>query len=224
MKRKLPFWATLLTFLGLLILCTLGTWQIQRLSWKEDIIAQLDKAYEINPDTALNLEAAQNYDYGTVTGTFLPQKAILLGPRTREGDVGNDLIVPLEINNKTLFINLGWSAWPLDEMPIDHLQNKDIQITGLIIIPSWNSFTPENKPEENLWFRLDVEEIARVKNLPNPYPFILRAESTNYKMDAAFPNNEKLYPNNNHLQYAIFWFAMAAALLSVYILRFVKRG
>lgn len=219
---KLPFWATFFTILGIGILCALGTWQIQRLAWKNDIIARLDKAYETQGATALNLDTPpHDYSYGRVKGRFLPDQAFLLGPRTQNKKIGNDLIVPLLIDKHTLFINMGWSDSPLYKMPIRHLQGKNVWFEGLIVTPHWNSFTPQNEPDKDLWYRLDTREIATIKNLPDAYPFILRAEHASHKFDAAFPNNEKLYPNNNHLQYALFWFAMAIALLAVYILRFI---
>ena len=219
---KLPFWATFLTLLGLCILCALGTWQIQRLTWKNDLISRLDAAYESSASTALDLDNInQDYVYGRIKGRFMPDNALLLGPRTQDKKIGHDLIVPLKTGNRTLLINMGWSDWPLGEMPIHHLQNRNVWFDGMIITPGWNSFTPPNEPDKNMWYRLDVKEIAETKQISDPYPFILRAEHASHKFDAAFPNNKRIYPKNNHLQYAIFWFAMAAALLTIYMLRFV---
>lgn len=219
---KLPFWATFLTLLGLCILCGLGTWQLQRLEWKNDIIARLGVAYDGNTSIPLDLDNInQDYVYGRVKGTFIPSKALLLGPRTQDKKIGHDLIVPLKIKDRTLLINMGWSDWPLDEMPIHHLQNRNVWFEGMVVTPGWNSFTPENETDKNLWYRLDTREIAETKRLNDPYPFILRAEQASHKFDAAFPNNKRVYPKNNHQQYAMFWFAMAAALLAVYVLRFI---
>lgn len=222
---RLPFWATLLTLLGLIVLCGLGAWQVQRLAWKQDIITKLDQAYEGQSSAALDLDnITDNFAYGRVSGRLLADKALLLGPRTQNKEIGNDLIVPLQTNGRTLLINMGWSNWPLEDMPIKHLNGKTVWFEGLINTPHWNSFTPPNEPDKDLWYRADINEIAEVKALKEPYPFVLRAEHASHKYDAAFPNNERLYPNNNHLQYAFFWFAMATALIVIYVLRFITNN
>lgn len=221
---KLPFWATFLTILGLVILCGLGSWQLQRLAWKNDLITQLDAAYDNQTSVPIALDKIdQDYIYGRVSGRLLTGKALLIGPRTQDKEIGHDLIVPLQTNDRTLLVNMGWSNYPLDEMPIYHLQGKKVWFEGMIVTPSWNAFTPENDPQNGLWYKLDIDQIAAIKDLKNPYPFILRAEAASHKYDTAFPNNDRLYPNNNHLQYAFFWFAMAGALLVVYVLRFLKK-
>jgi len=227
-SRKLPFWATLFTLLGLCILCALGIWQLQRLAWKKDLITTLEASY--NQERPASLDLAQNppeFAYGRITGNFLPHKAFLLGPPRIQDEVpGYDLIVPLQISDQTLLINMGWTPHPLDKQPIYHLQDQTLAFYGLLRMPGWNAFTPKNQPEKNIWFRLNTTEIASAKALENLYPSYLMANRANYKFDAAFFGDSaqnKLMPNNNHLQYALFWFAMAIALLSVYTLRFLKR-
>ena len=225
MSIKLPFWATTLTLIGVITLISLGTWQLQRLAWKNDLIEQLNTAYESENSATLDLENINpdGFTYGRVSGTFLPHKAILLGPRTRNKEIGHDLLVPLKVSNRTLIINMGWTKYSLDELPIYHLKNKNVWFEGLVRTPKWNSFTPENVPAENLWYKADINEIAEVKDLKSPYPFVLRAENASHKFDAAFPNNERLMPNNNHMQYALFWFSLALSLIVIYVLRFIVK-
>ena len=59
---KISFWATIFIALGVVVLCTLGTWQLQRLAWKEDIMAKLDAAYD-NPIKNPNLSDLKNNDF-----------------------------------------------------------------------------------------------------------------------------------------------------------------
>lgn len=225
MTTKLPFWATIFTIAGVIVLCGLGTWQIQRLTWKNEIIAGLNAAYDNPQSQAIDISAFKpgSFVYGRVSGVFLPDKAILLGPKTKDGKIGNDLIVPVKQNGTAIFVNMGWTASKLEDLPIHHLQNKKLWFEGLARTPRWNSFTPENNPEKNLWYKPDLTEIAAVKNLQHPAPFILHAERASHKFDAAFPNNERWMPANNHLQYAAFWFTMALALCAVYVLRFIRK-
>ncbi|MCB1651180.1 MAG: hypothetical protein KDI46_03920 [Alphaproteobacteria bacterium] len=227
---KLPFWATFFTVLSVCVLCALGTWQLQRLAWKEGLIAQLDAAYatKSSEPIALYQKVAPEYEYGTVNGRFLANKAFLLGPpQMHDEQAGYDLVVPLETEAGTLLVNMGWTPYSLKAQPIYHAQGQPVSFTGLLRLPRWNTFTPLNVPEKDVWFRLDMQEVAAAKDLKDIYPAYLLADSASYKFDAAFFGDgdvRRVYPPNNHLQYAMFWFAMAGALVVVYVLRFVKRS
>ncbi len=223
---KIPFWATFLTIIGLIILCTLGTWQLQRLSWKNDLIQKLDSAYNQKAPQEINLwqKTVPEFTYGYIKGTFLPDKAFLLGPPTMKNETpGLNLIVPIKTQDLTLLVNMGWTSTTLDKQPIHHLKNKEITFHGLLKHSKWNIFTPQNQPENDVWYRLNINEISTAKNLENLYPATLIADRANYKFDAKFFNDDnqnRPAPNNNHLQYALFWFTMAAILSIIYILRF----
>jgi surfeit locus 1 family protein len=229
MIRKPPFWATLFTLLGIGVLCSLGVWQLQRLSWKQEIIERLNAAYDTvhserqAPEIDFGTMQESDFRYGRAQGIFMADKALLLGPKTRDGKIGYDLIVPLATKQGTLLVNLGWTT----EKGLDYIRYHDgraMSFAGLARRMHWNAFTPANKPQENLWYKPDITEIAKAKNLENPLPFFLFAEESHTKFDAPFPNNERWQPNNNHLQYAIFWFTMAGALIVVYILRFLRKN
>lgn len=221
-ENKVPVWGTILTILGVIILCALGTWQLQRLQWKQDILDKLDNAYKANQNAALNPADMTKNDfmYGRVTGSLLAEKAILLGPRVRDGIVGEHLIVPLETNDGVLFVNLGWTDQTLDSQPLDIYKGQTLWLEGLARAPDWNSFTPDNIPQEDIWYKTNIEQIADTKSLANPLPYILYAERASVDFNGLFPNHKRWAPNNNHLQYAFFWFAMAAAMIGVYGLRF----
>lgn len=221
--QKPPALPTLLTILGVAILCGLGTWQVYRLAWKTEIIARLDAAYGGERSKPLDIKAFEDemFGFGRLEGIFLPEKALLIGPKTRDGEIGKDLIAPLKTPQGTVLIDMGWTQYPLDELPIYHLSGKKVWFEGLAYRPTWNSFTPENDPQNDVWYKPDTEEIARDKNLENVLPFMFRALHASHKMDAQFPNNEPWYPNNNHLYYTIFWFTMAGVMIVIYALRFI---
>ena len=218
------------------------------MAWKNDLITNLETAYKTQFNTPLDFDEVnikktisggtrgaptisttivqpQEFKYGRVTGKLLNEKAFLVGPRTLDKKIGHNLIIPMSINSsqKTLLINLGWTDAQLHELLIDSFYDQTIWFEGITIVPKWNKFTPKNVPEKDLWYRLDIKQIAKTKDLTNVEPFILRAERSSENFGGKLPNNKKLYPNNNHLQYALFWFTMAAALTIIYALRFIKR-
>jgi len=225
-RITLPFWATLFTVLGVAVLCTLGAWQIQRLAWKETVINKLDAAYETpitNPDLS-NMDEDE-FVYGEIKGRFIFEKSILLGHTIKDENPGKLLITPLETPQGTILINLGFNPneQPLNDHLLNVYNNETMSFTGIIRKPSWNSFTPDNIPEENIWYRLNVPQIAADKDLQNPIPFVMYADSASQKFDGDFPNNTRWEPNNNHAQYALFWFSLAGALIIIYGLRFLKK-
>lgn len=223
-KPSFPYLATILMLVGVVILCALGTWQLQRLSWKNNFIEQLDRAYAGERTQALDLNT--EFSFGQVQGFFLSDEAVLVGPRTRDGEIGAHVIVPLAIDGgHTLFVNLGWSDAD-DVKAFEKLfrpaQAQSISFSGLLRASDWNSFTPENVPESDVWYRADPIDIANAKGLVKPVPYILYAERASYDFDGVFPNNERHYPNNNHMQYAFFWFSLAGVLFVIYVLRFLR--
>lgn len=222
--RRPPFWASILTLCGAGILCTLGTWQLQRLTWKTEIIEKLSAAYAVGEVKDLDIQALGDVDfiYGRVKGRFLSDKAFLFGVRVKDEKPGADLIVPVRTKEGDVLVNLGFATGALEVQPIHHLKNKSVWFEGLARNVRWNAFTPENRPEKNIWYRLDWAQIEAAKDLKNLAPAVVYAERASHKFDAAFPNNERTYPNNNHLQYALFWFAMAGVLIVVYGFRFLR--
>lgn len=217
--------AGLLTLTGVGILCGLGTWQVQRLEWKQGIIARLDDA-RARPQnfTFAELQALDTQPlplaYGSVRGTLLSQKEILVGPKTNEdGDIGYELVTPLKISGGTVLVDRGW----IDEGARDPAQRTHLKASGPVTFsgiarrPDYNRFTSGNNPAGDLWFKIDVAQIAAAKNLGATAPLVLYAETADRKFDGARMNPPGWAPRNNHRQYAIFWFSMAAVLAAFYI-------
>ena len=223
-NKRIPFWASFLTVIGVVVLCGLGTWQLQRLAWKTDIIAGLEAAYDSQSGATVFAQGftGGEFIFGTVEGTFLPSKLVKLGPRTGGGTISYDVLVPLAIGESVLFVNLGLNPEPYKKLKLSEFENKTIRFEGLARVPGWNSFTPENEPENERWYRADIQQMAAVRNLDNPLPHILYAETASEDL-GPFPHNTRWMPKNNHLQYALFWFTMAGALVVVYVLRFIRK-
>ena len=101
---------------------------------------------------------------------------------------------------------------------------SDIELSGA---GCTTAITPnqlvQSSSENDIWYRPDIFQIATEKDLKNPIPFMMYADSASQKFDAQFPNNTRWQPNNNHAQYALFWFSLAGALIVIYVLRFLKK-
>ncbi len=223
---KLPLGPTVMTVCGVGILAALGTWQVQRLHWKNDIIAKLNAGYEKAAPIDEPLLAQWSLEkeplgYGTISGRLQRNKSILLGPRTDgDGRAGYHLLVPVELDNgKTLIVNAGW----VSEMWKDNTEDRlallpmePVTASGVVHKPDWSSFASKNAPAADMWFRADITEIAGAKDVESPYPFILYADKINPALTDVEPHEERWLPRNKHAQYAMFWYALGVVMLAVY--------
>lgn len=225
---KIPFWATALTLLGVIILCTLGTWQVQRLHWKEKLLTQIDALYEspaaTNPVTlqTLNEASLRGDDFlrGTIRGHYLPEKTFHTGPRILDDQQGAHLYTPFALQGGgTVLVNRGWV--PNDNAASIPTPSGIINAPGLFRKPDRaNTFTPPDDVQGNIFYQIDPEKIAVAKNLDQPAPYILYLERDDVgTLPRAISAKPEL--NNNHKSYALFWFTMAGVLVVIYILRFI---
>ena len=85
--------------------------------------------------------------------------------------------------------------------------------------------TPDNDPEANEWFWIDIPTMAQVVGLdtalpltltPDP-PFVLEA-ATGSERTTPVPAMVRVTIQNNHLKYALTWFGLAAVLVGVYLI------
>ncbi len=227
---KLPLRETLITSACICILCGLGTWQIKRLEWKEAMISGLQSAYDAGnaqaPLSATSLNALAQTEkpllYGHLGLTLLRHNAIYVGPKTQDSKIGYHLVVPARIDTKspTLFVNLGWVdeiAKTQKDFAEKNLPEK-ADLSGLIRKPDWSSFTSNNSPQNNLWFRTDINEIKTYLGFENVYPFVLYVDGTDASLNGVTLHEKGWLPRNNHRQYAIFWFSLAGVLCMIYAL------
>lgn len=229
----IPLWATVFTILGIIILCTLGMWQLQRLDEKKVLLAKIEASTAVDPmeqrlraATFINAEQrGQDFIAGHVIGRYLHRHEIILGPRTYEGLSGYHVITPVILEDGgTLLVNRGWV--PDDKTDPESrsasLTPGSAVITGIARKPeSKGRFTPDNQPEEGKWFWPDMKAIAKTHQLINVMPYMFYAQSSQFQT-YSFPRplNTTWKPANNHLGYALFWFTMAFILALFYYLRF----
>ena len=211
---------------ALLTLLKLSHWQIERLEWKNNVIGTLDAEYQKDPAqhqfTFAQLKALDDEDmplyYGRVSGQLLFDKEILVGPKPFDGAIGYNIITPLKLSSSAhILVNRGW----IEESKTSTLKTprkpqSTIHIDGVFRKPQWNKFTPNNSPENDIWTKLDITQIAQAKDIAPIAPVILYASNLSITFDNIILQDQKWYPRNKHKQYAIFWFAMALTLIFVF--------
>lgn len=236
-----PFWATVWAIVGIAILCTLGTWQLQRLEWKNGLIAAIDTAKVATPadmsaeqiiQTAPTATAPRDdfFQRVRITGRYLHNHEIILKPRPNPENPNSQktgfylvTLFLLDDNTTTLPVLRGWVA----DIDDQFIQRPDAPVTiiGTLRAPTaTNPFTPKNNPETGMWFTINHADLAAASGLDTIAPVVLYEETR--RADVGWPIPVPATPNmnNNHLQYAIFWFMMAGVLAVMYVLRFIVYG
>ncbi|GAA5892681.1 cytochrome oxidase assembly protein SHY1 [Sporobolomyces salmoneus] len=222
--RARPF----LLLVGLMPIFTfgLGAWQIKRLKWKVDLIDQLDKKLHQEPvglpariDPAAIPEFAWRKVF--VTGTFDHANSIVLGPKTRDGQIGYHVITPLVrgVGKDTIMVNRGFvkrEVKDAKDRPAS-LTNEKVEIVGMLRDQEPpNSFTPKNDPSKGQWVFSDIAGMAQhtgsepvlVDQIYGDHPG--KAE-VYLRQGIPVGRNASIELRNMHATYAATWFSLSLA-------------
>ena len=210
MKNKFLF--SVFVYFIILVLISLGSWQIYRLSWKLDLINQIENSLKNEPVELSSIEE-KNFLRVKTSGKIDFQKQIYLYNLNENGKPGFEVINPILINDKNYLINRGWI--PFKKKDSEEIYEFDENnIVGILRFQGRkNIFKPDNDIKENYWFSLDREDILEFtgKKFSN---YIIYLDG-NYQ----FPKPKKITANisNNHKKYAITWFSLAISILLLYL-------
>ena len=210
MKNKLLF--SVFVYFIILVLLSLGFWQLYRLSWKLDLINQIENSLKVEPIELQNVEK-KNYLRIKTSGQIDFEKQIYLYNLNESGKPGFEVINPIKIGKEDYLINRGWISFDKKNKPeINIIDQKNI-IGTLMLQSKSSSFKPKNEIDKNYWFTLDREDILKFTgkkfskyiiylngNYENPRPRVITAKIS-----------------NNHKKYAITWFSMAISILLIYL-------
>lgn len=211
--------------LALLVLLALCVWQVERLFWKENLIAEREARASLAPvefpvdvtktDPDLAFRAA------TAHGRFLHDQEMYLMARTMQGSVGYQVITPLEqADGRIILVNRGWV--PDDKRdPATRAEGEvagQVDVTGVIQIARPRHWAqPENDPLKNQWFYVDLPRMAEEAGGELASPYYLEADDTPNPGGLPKGGQARVVLPNNHLQYAITWFCLAVALVVIFI-------
>lgn len=225
-RRGFPVVLTLFTLVALSILCGLGYWQLQRLAWKQDLlahIAALEGAPARPVDTVLNAGGDIAYARvvaacpGLATAPYVELYAL------SEGRMGSRLISAcrLEAGGRygSILVDRGFVGEEISARPpVQEADPRPNGVRGILRAPDPASvFTPQNVPGAPRFFGRQVGPLAAALKAERPAPWFLMAEtSTNPQWLALKAQPLPAEISNRHLEYALTWFGLAAALLAVY--------
>ncbi|MGA7323244.1 MAG: SURF1 family cytochrome oxidase biogenesis protein [Rhodomicrobium sp.] len=217
------------------LLVALGVWQLERREWKNSLIERFETGLsrppvQYQPPATGNDATGREFMRVTLRGQFDNAGTIkVLSPapeaaraKTREG-YGYNLFTPLRFGNGIVFVDRGFVPASLAESK-SLFAEGETEITGIVRLPgkaSW--FAPPNDTAKRLFFAPDIPSMAALDGISGK-----QAVSTEY-IQAEPAAQAALWPQardphellasipNSHLEYALTWFALAAALLGVCI-------
>ena len=216
------------------VLVSLGNWQVRRLAWKEDLIARASVRPNGPVQTLPSASewagfdvAAGEYRPFRLTGHFLNDREALVftslpDPQGAFGGPGFWVVTPFALSEGgTVFVNRGFAPQGR-QLPKDRAESRSdgpTEVVGLMR-PSETrgAFTPADRADENVFYARNVSDLAAAKEISQPVaPFtvdLIASETPPGGLPQA--GETRMAFTNNHLQYAITWYGLAAALLAVF--------
>lgn len=230
--RRGSRWAWPVVLAALAVMVGLGVWQLQRLAWKQGLIARLEQRTAAAPvPLPPGLDAsdpaaieALEFRPVEVTGRYLNDRELHLLARTRDGEVGQHVVTPFRLaDGRTLLIDRGWVPADAVEPAArqDGLLEGEATQVGLLRRGGWQGsdwLRPTNKPQANQWLWLDLPAMAEAAGLERPVTgFYLSALPGQHPGRWPEGGRTRVQLKNDHLQYALTWFSLAVVLLVVFL-------
>ena len=220
---------TLFTVPAIILMVGLCIWQVQRLHWKEGLIAERESRVSAEPVAlpAAGVDpAGMEYRRVRLDGSFRNDKELYLGARSLNGNAGYQILTPFALTGGgTVLVDRGWV--PVERKAPQSRAEGQLEgnraVEGIVSVPHGQAWMqPDNEPNKNMWFFVDLPAMAAASGVD------LR---TDLYVDDGPAENPGKYPvggqtrielPNDHLQYAITWGLLAVALADIYVLYHLK--
>ena len=220
---------SVITLTGLAVLIALGTWQLERKAWKEGLIAALRERVSAAPAELPPPQARLNA--GEAEFTRVRLRAAFQGDSAFLYTSGSALRADVKAPGYFVFslavlpdgrrvaVNRGYAGDRNVPVPAG-----PVEIVGSLRWPDDSSwFVADHDAGANVWHVRNHLKMAERQGWGRVAPFYIEQESP--VPPGGVPHPAPLRPNlpNNHLQYAITWYGLAAALLAVFAVWLARR-
>ena len=220
-------WPVALALPALALLVGLGTWQMQRKAWKEDLIAQIAARIHEPPVAFAELEkrpaGSLEYARARVRGTFRHEgEQLLWEPDPRQGP-GYHVYTPLRLDDgRYILVNRGYVTETRKSPALrpEGQISSTVEVVGLLRAPIARAmFSPDHDLRTGVWYWRDLDGMTRAALGADA------GKAVRYAIDAeATPANPGGWPQGGvtrltlpkrHLEYALTWYGLAATLIGV---------
>lgn len=213
---------------ALVLLLSLGTWQVTRLHWKEALLVQMTERRAMPPATLGEIEAmaarGEDIEYRPlrVEGVFENDRERHFFA-TWQGRSGYNIYTPLQLaDGRHLFVNRGFVPFDRKE-PETREEGRlagERTVVGLArarLAEKPSSLVPDNDLAKNIFYWKDLDAMALSTGIDGGrlVPFFIDADDTPNPGGLPIGGVTPLDLPNNHLQYAVTWYGLALALVAV---------
>lgn len=222
---------TLFVAPGLVLLIGLSVWQIARLHQKETLIASVEAGFNSAPEPLNKLlasgAASAEWHHVRVSGRFLHDKEQYLFAQGPMGATGVQVVTPLvQPDRRIVLVDRGFVPDQLRD-PAKRARGQiagEVSLTGVVrLAEKPGAFTPAPDLKTRLWFVRDVPAMARSVGV-SAMPVLIDADGTPNPGGWPLGGQTRIDIPNDHLQYAVTWFALALTLLGVYFVYHHSHG
>ena len=213
------FWPTLLTAIMLAVLLGLGTWQVQRLHWKQNLLAEIDARIHAAPVDVAGLTDSVDANYlpATASGIFQDDHLFYLFSTSLTGVGGYHVLTPLKLaDGRMLLIDRGWI--PYDRKGNFSQSVGPVTVTGILRKPEHYWLQPKNDPARGIWYSIDLVAMAQQAGITAFLPYVLEVDAAPHPDGYPVGGQTRLTLPSNHFVYALTWYGLAVALLIIYAL------
>jgi surfeit locus 1 family protein len=213
------------------LLCGLGTWQLERLHWKLALIARVSShmsapALPLNAIQAMTTDEAQ-YRHVTLQGRFDHAHEAYVFTTDAGAPVYHVLTPFILADGRVLMVDRG--EVPKEKLDAATRRSGNVsgptQVTGVWRVPDApGSFTPPPNVAHRIWYARDLAGIAAADHLTLAAPVVIEADST--PNPGGWPRGGQTVVafRNQHLSYAVTWFGLALCLLGVWFAYHISKG
>lgn len=218
---------TIVFLLILPVLLKLGFWQLDRAEEKRELIILFqaqNNSEPLNINDNLKLDDKLNYRTASIEGKYITSRQIFIDNKIYQGKTGVHVMTPLKLKNSdySILVNRGWVPMTADRSSLPEIETteKNIKLSGRIKVFTEKPFTVGDKFQSNeswpalmQWInKSEIESKSGLKLLP--YIFLLdKKEQSGYVRDW----KPVVMQPEKSTSYAMQWFALALALVVIYI-------
>lgn len=210
---------------GCAVLLWLGTWQVNRLAWKEDVITQIEARIAAAPVALPDAptEAEDEYRTVTVTGAIGGNEVLVFSPVENLG-IGYRVITSMLAGDRAILVDLGFVAQGSPAVQQSRMA-ETVTVVGNILWPDdVTTSTPPPDPRTGVWYGRDVAGIAALLGTEEIMVVAREISGADFAVTPVQVSTSGI--KNDHLGYAVTWYLLSvvwAAMTLYMIWRQIRR-